>query len=406
MAYIKRNLTKTFLEANELFPVLLLTGARQVGKSTFLTHIAGPERHYVSLDDPENMLQAREDPRLFLRDHPAPVIIDEIQYAPQLFPHIKMIVDEARRKSPDRASGLYWLTGSQQFQLMKDVAESLAGRIGIFRLQGLSWQELTGREQPPFRPDTFVCPDLPVLSSVELYRRIWRGTFPESERFNDDQLGAFFQSYVQTYLERDVRDLAQVGDLAVFFKFLQATAARQGQLLSYASLAQSADISPVTAKKWLGILVASGIAYVLPAYHSNLNKRLTLMPKLYILDTGLAAWLSRWSSPAVLAQGMMNGAYFEAWCVGELLKSYWNAGQEPPFYLYRDREQLEIDIVIEQDGKLFPVEIKKSAAVKKEDVRAFSQISKHPVGEGALISMFDREMHLTPQVRTIFAGYL
>ena len=188
MAYIKRNLTKTFLEANELFPVLLLTGARQVGKSTFLTHIAGPERHYVSLDDPENMLQAREDPRLFLRDHPAPVIIDEIQYAPQLFPHIKMIVDEARRKSPDRASGLYWLTGSQQFQLMKDVAESLAGRIGIFRLQGLSWQELTGREQPPFRPDTFVCPDLPVLSSVELYRRIWRGTFPESERFNDDQL--------------------------------------------------------------------------------------------------------------------------------------------------------------------------------------------------------------------------
>ncbi len=406
MKYIQRNLAVSFSKANKLFPVLLLTGPRQVGKSTFLDHMAEPNRKFVTLDDLELRKQARDDPKLFLMNNPSPLVIDEIQYAPQLFPYIKMAVDEARREDPKNANGLYWLTGSQQFKMMKGVTESLAGRVGIFQMQGLSWQELTGRSEPPFRPDQFSVPLMKQLTPGELYLRIWRGSFPEAEKFENDQLATFYRSYVQTYIERDVRDLTQVADADTFYQFLQAVAARQGQLLNYSALAESAGISQPTAKQWLNILAASGLVYLLRPYSSNLNKRLTSMPKIYMLDCGLAAYLSKWSSAEVLEAGNMNGAYFEAWCVGEIIKSYLNNGREPPCFFYRDCDQNEIDLLIEANGIYHPIEFKKAAIIRKEDVRAFDKARKIALGTGAVVSMSDKDMLLTENCRMIFAGYL
>ena len=406
MHYIHRNLAVSFLEADGLFPVLLLTGARQVGKSTFLHHLASSDRRIVTLDDLELRIQAQEDPKLFLMNHPAPLLIDEVQYAPQLFPYIKIKVDEARRESPEKANELYWLTGSQQFKMMKGITESLAGRVGIFQMQGLSWQELTGRFEKPFRPDLFSAPRMQALSPGELYLRIWRGSFPEAEKFSNEQLPTFYRSYVQTYLERDVRDLTQVADTESFYRFLQAVAGRQGQLLNYSALAESAGISQPTAKQWLNILVASGLVYLLQPYSSNLNKRLTSMPKIYLLDCGLAAYLSKWSSAEVLEAGHMSGAYFEAWCIGEILKGYLNSGREPPCFFYRDCDQNEIDLLIEENGVYHPVEFKKAATIRREDVKAFEKVKKIPLGMGAVVSMSDKDMLLTENCRMIFAGFL
>ena len=406
--YTKRNLTDVFLSANDFFPVLLLTGPRQVGKSTFLEHIADNNRKYVTLDDINLRIQAQQDPQLFLRNNPPPVIIDEIQYAPELFPYIKIVVDQARKTDKSKANGLFWLTGSQQFAMMKNVTESLAGRVGIFQMQGLSLQERNGIKNPPFNPDN----DFPVpattFSEKELFSLIWRGNYPEAESLPDDRMSQFYNSYIQTYLTRDISELTQVADKNTFYKFLQAVAARQGQLLKYESIATACGISQPTAKQWMNILIASGIVYLLQAYSSNLNKRLTAMPKIYMLDCGLAAYLSRWSSPDVLAAGNMNGAYFEAWCVSEILKSYWNNGEEAPVFLYRDRDKNEIDLLIEKDGTFYPVEFKKAATIRKSDVKTFDILDKEKIktGLGALVSMSEDNMLITETCRNIFAGRL
>lgn len=406
--YIKRNLTEAFSAANDYFPVLLLTGPRQVGKSTFLTHIAEPNRKYITLDDINLRIQAQEDPQLFLRNNPPPVIIDEIQYAPELFPYIKIAVDEARRSNPLQANGLYWLTGSQQFSMMKNVSESLAGRVGVFQMHGLSLQERMEVKKAPFLPPTSSAVPSAKFSENELYSLIWRGNYPGAKDFPDDRIGQFYNSYIQTYLERDISALTQVADKNTFYRFLQAVAARQGQLLKYDSIAQDAGISQPTARQWMNILVASGIVYLLQPYSSNLNKRLTSMPKIYMLDGGLAAYLSRWSSAEVLCAGNMNGAYFEAWCIAEILKSYWNNGQEPPVLLYRDRDKHEIDLLIEKDGCIYPVEFKKAANIKKDDIKNFAILQKEKlkIGMGALVSMYDSDMLVTEDCRNVYAGSL
>lgn len=381
-----------------------MIGARHVSKSTFLRKIAEPGRKYVSLDPLDVQKQAREDPRLFLANNPAPVIFDEIQNVPELLPYIKVLVDEARITSPEKAKGMFWLTGSQQFHLMKGVSESLAGRIGILNLYGLSNAEIEGRRSQAFLPDTQSV-NVPAKSPIELFERIWRGSYPEiaTANPNANMWSVFFQSYIQTYLMRDVRALTQVADEHKFYDFLRAVAARTGQMLNYSSLARDADISQPTAKSYLSILETSGIVKLLYPYSRNKIRNMVSTPKLHMLDTGLAAFLTDWTFPEVLMNGAMAGAFFESWCVAEILKSYVNAGESPSFYYYRDKDKNEIDLVIEREGKIYPVEFKKAATVSKADVRQFSKLSDFnmPVGTGALISLYPDAILIKENVKAI-----
>ena len=389
--FVKRHIKEAFGRICSFFPVALVIGARQVGKSTFLRKIAEPTRKYVSLDPLDVQKQAREDPRLFLANNPPPVIFDEIQNVPELLPYIKAAVDEARIASPKKAKGLFWLTGSHQFHLMKGVSESLAGRAGILNLYGMSNAELDGRKPQPFLPDMRLA-NIYAKSPIEIFTRIWRGSYPEIATANPDanMWSAFFQSYIQTYLMRDVRALAQVANEHKFYDFLRAAAARTGQMLNYSSLARDADISQPTAKSYLSILETSVIVKLLYPYSRNKTRNMVSTPKLHMLDTGLAAFLTGWTSPEALMNGAMAGAFFESWGVAEILKSYVNAGETPNFYYYRDKDKNEIDLVIERDGKLYPVEFKKAASFSKSDAKHFNRLSefKMPLGAGALVSLY------------------
>ncbi len=401
--YAKRTLERFFLKAADQFPVMLVTGARQVGKTTFLQRLRAEKRTYVTLDDPLILSLAREDPALFMQRFPAPVLIDEIQYAPGLLPHIKMEVD--RRRQPN----LFWLTGSQHFQVMKGVSESLAGRVGIVQMLGLSRRECNGQssQSTPFlpTPERFKqqVPSGESLQLRELYRIIWRGSFPAMALSETMDRNLFYSSYVQTYLQRDIRDLAQVGDEMTFLRFLRAAAARSGQLLNMAELARDADVAHNTAKHWLSLLQSSGILFLLEPYHSNVTKRLVKAPKLYFLDTGLCAWLGEWSSPETLEAGAASGDILETWILAEILKSWWHNGLRAPCYYYRDKDQKEIDLLIVQDGTLYPLEFKKSASPDKGAVRHFQLLNKLnlPIGHGGVICLSAQSLPLTATATSI-----
>ena len=408
MMYVHRTLEGFFKKATGQFPVLLLTGARQVGKTTFLTHLSTSGRTYITLDDPMVLDLARSDPALFMQRFNYPVLIDEIQYAPGLLPYIKMAVDK------NRQPGMFWLTGSQQFRLMEHVSESLAGRIGIIHLLGLSRREITGHSSHavPFLPipENFLdsAGEDDTLTLTELYDLIWRGSFPGFVLNREMDRDLFFASYVQTYLQRDIHDLARVGDEMAFLRFLKAAAARSGQMLNMADLARDADISPKTSKKWLSLMQASGIIYLLQPYHTNFVKRLVKTPKLYFLDTGLCAYLTQWSSPETLEAGAMSGHILETWIMSELLKSYWHNGREAPFYYYRDKDKKEIDLLIIQDGRIHPLEFKKTASPGKNSVRHFKVLEKlgMPVAQGGLICLAGQPLPLLKDVWSIPVGMI
>ena len=401
--YMARTLESFFKKASGQFPVMLVTGARQVGKTTFLQHLEEKGRSYVTLDDPLVLSLAKQDPALFMQRFPAPVIIDEIQYAPELLPYIKIEADRARQP------GLFWLTGSQQFHMMKGVSESLAGRVGITQLCGFSRRECTGQGlgTTPFLPlPNEVNKKIKTggkLTLKELYRIIWRGSFPVMALNDKTDRDLFYSSYVQTYLQRDIRDLARVGDEMAFLRFLRTSAARSGQLLNLAELARDADVAPNTAKSWLSILVASGVVYLLEPYHTNVTKRLAKTPKLYFLDTGLCAWLTEWSSPETLSAGAMSGAILETWIISEILKTWWFNGLKAPFYFYRDKDQKEIDLLIIQDGTVYPLEFKKSASPDKHMIQHFQVLQKlkMPIGPGGVICLAQQSLPLTERVLSI-----
>ncbi len=404
--YFPRTVENHIPKVSGQLPVLLVTGARQVGKTTLLRHAAGEGRTYVTLDDPLVLRLAKEDPALFMQRFPTPILIDEIQYAPELLPYIKMAVDS--RQAP----GLFWLTGSQQFHLMKGVSESLAGRVGIVQLLGLSRREGMGQglESKPFLLDPSETEarqgSSGSISLRELYRLIWRGSFPLLVAREETERDLFYGSYLQTYLQRDVRDLAQVGDEMAFLRFLRAGAARTGQLLNLAELARDADVAPNTAKRWLSILQASGLVYLLEPFHSSVTKRLIKTPKLYFLDTGLCAYLTEWSGPETLEAGAMSGAILETWIMGEILRSWWHNGRRAPFYYYRDKDQKEIDLLIVQDGILYPLEFKKTASPGRRVASHFQTLAKlnMPVGPGGVICLVDQVLPLTNQVSAIPVG--
>ena len=386
--YLKRTLENYVKNVSNTFPVLLLTGARQIGKTTLLKHIEETTRKYVTLDNPVIRVLAQEEPDLFLQRYSPPVLIDEIQYAPELFSYIKMEVDK------NRQAGAFWLTGSQQFHLMKNITETLAGRVGILNLQGFSQLELNkSPDVEPFIPEYEYLEKLSKLSKFktlsEIYKVIWRGSFPSIATNNNIDHNIFYGSYLQTYLQRDVKELTKVGDEKSFLKFLRSAASRTGQLVNFSDMARDADISPNTAKSWLSILESSGLVYMLEPYYTNVTKRLVKSPKLYFLDTGLCSYITQWSSPETLEAGAMSGAILETYIISELLKSYHHCAKEPLFYFYRDKDKVEIDLLIVKDNKIYPVEIKKSSSPSKSAIKHFSALNKLniEIGQGALICL-------------------
>ncbi len=367
--YIERHLQSQIRKYSALYPVIMLCGQRQVGKSTMLYHIKEKDRTYVSLDDINARRLAETDPALFFETYRPPVLIDEFQRVPEILLEIKHIVDSRELNGDDNA-GLFWLTGSQKFSMMKNASESLAGRVGIFDMSSLSSAEIAGREAWVFDPEIEEIKrrvdgvEAPSLSQV--FGRIFEGGMPriitseiEPERYYSD--------YVDTYLEKDIRGYAQIGKLREFSDFLVYMAAHTAQELNYSRIASDIGISAPTAKEWVSILESSGIIYLLRPYSNNITKRLVKTPKVYFMDTGLAAYLTRWPDPETLSVGAMSGAFFETYVVSEIVKSYFNAGQDPDLYYYRDKDQKEIDLVICRSGKIWPIEIKKSMAPAHPD---------------------------------------
>ncbi len=405
MKYFKRLAEDVIHKQEKMFKAILVTGARQVGKTTMLKSIK-PDIHYITLDDMILNQSAVEDPELFLKANKPPIIIDEIQYAPNLLRYIKISVDNSEKKA------LYYLTGSQQFNLMNDVSESLAGRVGILNLLGLSLREIKEVNfNEPFIPTKAYLNKrkeyIKDVSYDEVWDIIYKGSMPALYQEESD-IEMFYAMYVSTYIERDVRSLTQVRNTLSFLKFMTALASRIGQLLNLNSIANEVGITIPTAQRWLSILVASNIVYILEPYYNNILKRAIKTPKIYFFDTGLAAYLTKWTSSKVLEAGIMSGNFFENYVIVEIIKSYYNSGElRPPVYFYRDKEKREIDLIIEQNGKLYPIEIKKTAKPSKDMIENFKVLETiGDTSEGAIICMYDNIIDLNEKNKVIPYKYL
>lgn len=400
MEYIKRSIENVIERSAETFKAVLVTGARQTGKSTLLSRLY-PDVKMITFDDPFMEDQAKNNPEMFMMLNEPPVFLDEIQYVPSLFRYIKMTCDKSDEK------GQFFLSGSQPFKLMDMVSDSMAGRIAVIELAPLSLREIMG--------SSFTGPFLPTLEYVKerkddaqnpgnIWNIIHRGGYPGLQDSSVDW-SMYFASYIKTYLERDVRELAAVQDLDAFRKFMIACAARTGQMLNYSNIADEVGKDSVTIKKWISILEASGIIYVLEPFSSSVLKRAIKTPKLYFRDTGLAAYLTRWLSPETLANGAMSGAFFETFVISEILKSYSNCGLDYRYFVsyYRGKDkrkvkkdgnmisqEAEIDFIIEKDGILYPVEIKQASNVSADMTAAFQVLDNIPDkkrGTGAVVCM-------------------
>jgi len=394
--FYKRTIEACLRSISNTFPVLVLTGPRQSGKTTLLQAMSGPERKYVALDNPTDRILAKSEPELFLQRYPPPVIIDEVQYAPELFDYIKIHVDKYKN------CGDYWLTGSQTFHLMKNVTESLAGRAGIARILGLSNTEIDSTGYGPFEvdPEAMIgrLRNAKQLSLLEFFGRIFNGSFPRLYENPDVDRKLFYESYLESYISRDVRDLTQVADELSFLRFMNVIAARTATIVNYETLAVETGISAPTAKQWLSVLVSSGLVVLIPPYANNVLKRTIKAPRMYFMDTGLCAYLTRMNSPEFLEGSSMDGVFFETWVVSEIYKSYLNSGERPPLYYYRDQNKKEIDLIIQRNCTVYPIEIKKSTA-PKDAVRHFSvlnPITENPSDE----DRFSGSAHLKTEIGT------
>jgi len=374
---------------NEFFKVVMVTGARQVGKTTMLRQLARDQkRSYVTLDNMMARNLAKTDPVLFFQTYKSPVIIDEVQYAPELFSQIKIMCDESDEP------GQFWLTGSQQFNMMKNVRESLAGRIGIMELYSMSKNEIDGIS---FDDDLdFSLPNLQKRQEkaqkkdiVSIYKHIWRGGMPQILLADDEQCREYFEAYVDTYLMRDVVDYGGVSDTLRFSKFISACAAILSEQVNYKTLADTAEISQPTAKEWLRFLTSMGIVYLLQPYSNNALKRLAKTPKLYFCDTGLAAYLSMWPTKETLMNGAASGRFFENFVVIELLKNYEYSKTKATMFYFRDSNKKEIDLLIERNTVIHPIEIKKTANPNNRDVKKFAVLNETSsnLSHGGIICM-------------------
>ncbi len=388
MAYIKRDLEEKIVSLSTQYSCLLITGPRQVGKTTVLRHLMDADRHYVTLDDLEERQLAKREPALFLQMHPCPLLIDEVQYAPELFSYIKMAVDNGA------APGAFWLTGSQAFHLMDLAQESLAGRVAILHMPSLSQHEIYGSgKNVPFTVSLDALQARAAHGAPTdvngIYERIWKGSMPGLISGKYDDIDVFYSSYLQTYINRDVAELVDRIDKLLFQDFIRAAACRSGQMLNVHDIAMDIGVSDDTAKRWLAVLEKSDVIFYLRPYSNNLLKRTVKTPKLYFFDTGLVAYLTKYNSAEILASGAMNGAILENYVVSEIVKTFHNDAKSCSIWYYRDKSSNEIDVIIESDGMLHPLEIKRSANPGSELIGAFNLLDKSslPRGKGAILCM-------------------
>lgn len=402
MDYIKRDMENLVSELTKEYSCILVCGPRQVGKTTMLKNIMANDRAVVTLDDLEERKLAKTDPAMFLAVHPAPVLIDEVQYAPELFSYIKIAIDNGA------PAGNFWLTGSQSFKLMTLAQESLAGRVAVLHLSGISQKELYGKgENKPFTVS------LERLSERKnnrtpcdvcaIYERIWNGSLPGLVSGKFTNRNVYYSSYLQTYISRDVKDEIEGVSETQFSDFIRAAACRAGQMLNVHSIATDIGVSDQTAKRWLDVLEKSDVIFYLHPYSGNLLKRTVKAPKMYFFDTGLVAYLTRHSSPEILQNSAINGAILENYIVTEIRKTYLNAGEECILHYYRDKDAKEIDLIIEADGKLHPLEIKKSSSPNLNMVTAFNVLKNAalPTGTGAVICLKETFTALDSQTLVI-----
>ena len=374
---------------NETFKVLMVVGPRQVGKSTLLLSLKPDNMEYVTLDDEVLREQAKQDPKMFLAEHPAPLFIDEVWYAQELFSYIKIIVDQ------NNYNGQYWLTGSQTFKLMKNASESLAGRVGIINLNSFTYSEIMQNEKKElFNPAHLKKSS--IINVNDIFEIIFKGGMPKIYTEKKIMRDMFFESYIETYLERDIRELNKIGDLIAFRKFLVSVASRTGEQLNYNSLADDAGISVPTAQEWLSIVVRSGLVYLLEPYMSTELKRITHMSKIIFMDTGLCSYLAGWENARELQLSSSAGHYLETFIISEIVKSYNAKGIKPRISYYRDKEKREIDLIFYVNNKLYPFEIKKTALPNKQMIKNFNILEKQSkeVGPGGIICFYDDLIHL------------
>ncbi|CUU51971.1 hypothetical protein AP460_00855 [Actinobacillus pleuropneumoniae] len=389
------------------FPAVLVTGPRQVGKSTLLQYIS-EDYQYVTFDDPMVLSMAKNDPSLFMLNYSGKLILDEVQYAPELFSSLKLAIDK------QKMSGLYLLSGSQAFHLIQNVTESLAGRVAVLKLQGFSLREIQQLDfSLPFIPNQdYLSAREKVAQSIEnIWTIIHQGYMPRLYE-QETNWEIYYASYVSTYIERDVRSLTNVSSITDFTCFMVAIAARSGELLNYSNVAQEVGVSVDTIKRWTTILETSGIIYLLKPYSNNHLKRAIKTPKVYMLDTGLMAWLTKWLTPETISKGAKNGQFFETFIVSEIIKSFYNKGIEPPIYFYRDTNQKEIDLLIEYDRTLYPVEIKTSASPDKKMVKSFGILkdnlpeSEIKIGTGVIINQYPQRLWLAEDLIALPVWYI
>ena len=394
MNYVSRTMEKTIKKFIGKYPVIMVTGPRQVGKTTLLNYLkfkSNEKINYVTLDDMLIRTQANEDPELFLRTHEAPLIIDEFQYAPNLLTYIKIIIDEARQNeifnSKEEAGTMYYLTGSRVFETMKDVSESLVGRVGIFDLFAFSDRELYKMEEPIFNPQIDIIRKVKPtkrLSTNQIFERIIKGSYPDVQAGREVSIENYYSNYIRTYIERDIRQLINIKNEIKFTKFISAVAARTGQEFNASKIGTEIGIDGKTADDWISILKNTGIIYLLQSYTNNNATRAVRTQKVYFMDTGLACYLTGYTDNEVLEKSSYSGAIFETYIISEIIKSYSNNGIDPKRYLYfyRDSNQKEIDLLIINNNTVYPVEIKKSSNPGISAIKNFNVVDKFNMNNG------------------------
>lgn len=404
--YINRHILPYLERMKKQFRVLLITGSRQVGKATLLKNKLLPEYDYVTLDDFSDLSIAQEDASLFFKNHPLPVIVDEVQRAPNLFLQIKLLADNSEEK------GKIILTGSQSYKLLSNAADSLAGRVCIINMSSLSLREKYGIDfNTEFLPtEEYISKrKKSVKTYANLWNHIWRGSMPE---LADDTIEweAFYRSYIRTYIDRDVADLIDVKNLVKFNNFMQCIASRVGELFNADSLARDVGVTSKTISQWTSILESSGVIKLLQPYEKNVSNRAVKTPKIYFMDTGLVCHLVGWSSSQVAMNGAMSGSLFENFVISEIIKSYYNSGHDSKdIYFYRDKDKKEIDLIIEKDNILYPIEIKKSAQPTIDMAKSLSVLHKIPgktVGQGCILCQCDRMHYLSDNVAALPVEYI
>jgi len=399
--YYERTLSNIIQKATKSFKVVMITGPRQVGKSTLFENIMEPNRTKITFDDKDILALAKNDPNLFFQTYQPPLLIDEVQKAPEILIYIKKIVDSSKEK------GLFWLTGSQKFHLMKNVSESLAGRVAVLDLQGFSQAEkMEDYKRPPFVPDINLQTKRSIWSAQKTFEVIHKGSYPQLfDGITDWEL--YYKSYKDTYLMQDVKDIISLEDETTFTRFIRILSSRTAKVLNYTDIARDADIAPNTAKAWIGILQTLGIIYLLqPYFENNINKRLSKTPKMYFMDTGLCSYLCGINTPEMLMNSYLSGNFIETYAVSEIIKSYIHNGKTPNIYYYRTSNKEEIDVIIEENGRIYPIEIKKTATPTLAMSKNFKLLDEQKKGVGAIVCLSDKFIPLNKDVYVIPISYI